>query len=147
MTVFVAFCKKIKREIAFQKGRGKKRINLNSGFAVMFLCCLLLYRKKSLPIRYSNANATDDRVLFLLVCPTLGLDLEQCSLFMLTALLFPGDQQVKSDLSWGSDIASDKKTSPIFTQEDQLLLFAFWSWRGNGAPCLRAMPNPDAVTL
>ena len=80
-------------------------------------------------MRYSDVNATD-RVLFLLVCPTLGLDSEQCLHVMLTALLFPGDQQVKSEWSWGSVIAGDEKTSQVFqtgTEEDQLPLFTYCS--------------------
>lgn len=49
-------------------------------------------------MRHLNVNATD-RVPFLLVCPTLGLDSEQCLQVMLAALLFPGEQQVKSEWS------------------------------------------------
>ena len=99
-------------------------------------------------MRYSNANATD-RVQFLLASPTFWLDSGQCLHVMLTALLFPGDQQVKSEWSWGSVIAGDEKTSQAFqtsTEEDQLPLFIYCYWRGNvkqaWAPCRRAMPNP-----
>lgn len=71
-----------------------------------------------------------DRVLFLLVCPALGLNSEQCLDVMPTALLFPGDQQVKSEWSWGSVIAGNEKTRQVFqthTGEDQLLLFTYCS--------------------
>lgn len=106
-------------------------------------------------MRYSNANATE-RVLFLLVCPTLGLDSEQCLHVMLTALLFPGDQQVKSEGSWGSVIAGDEKTRQVFQTSTEgspasfhLLLLKRECEAGLGllTPGLCLMGGVGAVTL